>query len=66
LLEKITAPRSFEWLKRKVDFEKAQEIRKLDLPGIKVGEESQRFYPKDTLAAHILALPGRQSRSGGH
>ena len=58
LLEKITAPRSFEWLKRKVDFEKAQEIRKLDLPGIKVVEESQRFYPKDTLAAHILGFAG--------
>ncbi len=58
LLEKITAPRSFEWIKRKVDFEKAQKIRQLDLPGIKVVEESQRFYPKDTLAAHVLGFAG--------
>lgn len=58
LMEKITASRSFEWLKRKVDFEKAQKIRQLDLPGIQVVEESQRFYPKDTLAAHVLGFAG--------
>ncbi|NMA14360.1 MAG: stage V sporulation protein D, partial [Clostridia bacterium] len=39
LREKITADRSFEWVKRKLDFEKAQQIRDLDLPGIKVVEE---------------------------
>ncbi|WP_242965418.1 hypothetical protein [Dehalobacterium formicoaceticum] len=58
LLEKITAARSFEWLKRKIDFEKAQKIRELDLPGIKIVEESQRFYPKDNLAAHVLGFSG--------
>lgn len=58
LIEKITANRSFEWLKRKVNFENAQKIRELDLPGIKIVEESQRFYPKDTLAAHVLGFAG--------
>lgn len=58
ILQKITADRSFEWLKRKVDFDKAKKIRELDLPGIKVVEESQRFYPKDNLAAHILGFAG--------
>lgn len=58
LTEKITANRSFEWIKRKLDFKKAQMIRDLELPGIKVVEESQRFYPKDTLACHILGFAG--------
>lgn len=58
LMAKITANRSFEWLKRKVTFESAQKIRELDLPGIKIVEESKRFYPKDTLAAHILGFAG--------
>lgn len=58
LLAKITVSRSFEWIKRKVPFEKAQKIRELDFPGIKVVEESQRFYPKDTLASHILGFAG--------
>lgn len=58
LLEKITVQRSFEWIKRKLDFQKAQQVRELDLPGIKVIEESQRFYPKDHLAAHVLGFAG--------
>ncbi|WP_148134302.1 stage V sporulation protein D [Candidatus Formimonas warabiya] len=58
ILKKITAARSFEWLQRKVDFAKAQKIKQLDLPGIKVVEESQRFYPKDTLASHVLGFAG--------
>lgn len=58
LLERITVNRSFEWIKRKVDFDKAQKIRKLDLPGIKIAEESQRFYPKERLASHILGFAG--------
>jgi stage V sporulation protein D (sporulation-specific penicillin-binding protein) len=58
VLEKITVSRSFEWLKRKIDFEKAQKIRELDLPGIKIVEESQRFYPKDNIAAHVLGFSG--------
>ncbi|MDD4752977.1 MAG: stage V sporulation protein D [Desulfitobacteriaceae bacterium] len=58
LKEKITADRSFEWVKRKLDFEKAQQIRDLELPGIKIVEESQRFYPKDQLACHILGFAG--------
>jgi len=58
ILKKITASRSFEWIKRKVDFEKTQKIRKLDFPGIKVVEESQRFYPKDSLASHVLGFAG--------
>jgi len=56
---KITKKGSwFEYIKRKVDFEKSAKIKELDLPGISVAEESQRFYPHDTLAAHVLGFAG--------
>jgi stage V sporulation protein D (sporulation-specific penicillin-binding protein) len=58
ILAKITKNSSFEWIKRKVDFAKSQEIEDADMPGIKIIEETQRFYPKGSLAAHILGFAG--------
>ena len=54
----ITKNRSFMWVKRKVSFEQAELIKKADLPGIRTVEESQRFYPKGTLASHLLGFAG--------
>ena len=48
----------FEYVARRVDFEKAAAIRELNLPGIRVAEESQRFFPSDHLAAHVLGFAG--------
>ena len=49
---------SFVWIKRQVDFETSQKLRKLDLKGIGLSEESRRFYPKGKLASHILGISG--------
>ncbi len=57
-LKKITASSSFEWIKRQITPEQAQQIRDLQLPGIDLTEESRRFYPKGTLASHILGISG--------
>ncbi len=64
LYEKITGDTSFVWLQRKVDFDvsrlireariKAQEENSGLLAGIEIEEESQRYYPQGTLAAHVL------------
>jgi len=43
---------------RKITQEKAQEIRNLQLPGIFVAEDSKRYYPYDSLAAHVLGFTG--------
>jgi stage V sporulation protein D (sporulation-specific penicillin-binding protein) len=43
---------------RKITQEKAQEIRGLQLPGIVVAEDNQRYYPFGSLAAHILGFTG--------
>lgn len=58
LLEKITKHSSFEWVKRQIEPEKAKQIRELKYPGIDLTEESRRFYPKGTLASHILGISG--------
>jgi stage V sporulation protein D (sporulation-specific penicillin-binding protein) len=56
--ELLTKRESFVWLKRKVDFQVAKELRSLRLPGIEFVEESKRHYPKEQLAAHVLGFVG--------
>lgn len=58
LYERITRRSSFEWVKRQVEPEKTQKLRELNLPGIGFTEESKRYYPKGTLASHILGISG--------
>ncbi len=58
IYEKITSDSSFVWIERKVDFEVAEMIQFENLPGITVVEETQRFYPRTTLAAHVLGFAG--------
>lgn len=56
--EKITSDNSFIWVQRKADYTAAETIREADLTGISVVEETQRYYPKNTLAANILGFSG--------
>ncbi len=58
LYERITRRSSFEWVKRQVEPDKTKELRELDLPGVGFTEESRRYYPKGTLASHILGISG--------
>lgn len=43
---------------RKLDAEKAREVRALGLPGIYLTEEGRRYYPFGELAAHVLGFVG--------
>jgi len=56
--KRLTANTTFEWIKRKVDFDLAEQIKAEELPGIQLIEESQRYYPQGTLAAHVLGFAG--------
>ena len=58
IYDRITRKASFVWIKRQVDFETSQKLRKLDLDGIGLSEESRRFYPKGKLACHVLGISG--------
>jgi cell division protein FtsI (penicillin-binding protein 3) len=51
---RLASSRSFVWVARKLPPEKAQAIAALNLKGVYFQKESQRFYPKRGLAAHVL------------
>ena len=60
--ESLLADRSFIWLKRTLEPEKTAQvvelIKQYDLKGLEFVEESKRYYPNDTLAAHVLGFVG--------
>jgi cell division protein FtsI (penicillin-binding protein 3) len=56
----------FVWVKRKVSPEEAQRLRDLKLEWIEFRTESQRFYPNQSLAAHVIgAVDFAQKGNGG-
>ncbi|MFQ3574128.1 MAG: hypothetical protein SNJ53_05795, partial [Thermodesulfovibrionales bacterium] len=51
---KIASNKRFVWIERKIDHESSQKIRELRLKGIGLVTEPKRFYPKGSLASHII------------
>jgi cell division protein FtsI (penicillin-binding protein 3) len=62
---RLTSSRSFAWVARKVPAEKVERIQALNLRGIYFQRESQRFYPKGELAAHVLGYVDIDDRGLG-
>jgi cell division protein FtsI/penicillin-binding protein 2 len=66
LLRKLTGDASFTWLKRKLEPETAQAIKKAieenTLSGVAIKKEIQRLYPNDSLAAHLIGYVGAEGR----
>lgn len=62
LEEKITKKTSYEIIKRKVDNEQAEKIRKADLDGIHLVEDSKRTYPYGSLASHVIGFVGTDNQ----
>ena len=62
LKNKLKKRQAFTWVKRKIDAETARQVQMLNLPGIGLTQESQRYYPNDNLAAHILGFNGIDSQ----
>lgn len=62
VLKKITQRQSFVWVKRKIENDQAKRIRDLKLTGIGLTQEGRRFYPKGSLASHILGFAGIDSQ----
>lgn len=52
----LEAESSFVWIKRKLAPDKAEAIQSLNLKGIYLQEENQRYYPKREMAAHVLGF----------
>ena len=47
---------SFVWISRKLPPDKAEAVRALNLKGVYLQSENQRYYPKRELAAHVLGF----------
>jgi len=52
----------FVWLQRRLTPDKADAIRRLQLPGVGLTNESIRHYPNGQLAAHVLGFVGGEDQ----
>jgi cell division protein FtsI (penicillin-binding protein 3) len=58
LQRKLTAKKSFVWIKRQSTAKEAIAVKKLEIPGIDFFTEYNRYYPNTTLAAQVLGFSG--------
>jgi len=56
--ERLTRPKQFVWLARKLDGDAMRQIQVLKLDGLYFIKESRRSYPNATLASHLLGFAG--------
>ncbi len=54
----LQSNRPFVWIRRKVDQEQAEAVAKLALPGVGLVPEGKRYYPRKSLAAHVIGFVG--------
>ena len=57
LREKLTRKR-FQWVRRLAEPGESERLRELPLAGLHFEKESKRYYPKGSVAAHILGAVG--------
>lgn len=50
------------WLARGLTVETAEAIRSLRLPGIRLVQRPQRYYPQGSLAAHVIGIAGSDNQ----
>lgn len=62
LYSKLTRKCGFVYLARKIDQEKAEKIRKMNIEGIGFFREGKRCYPFNSLASHVIGFAGMDNR----
>ena len=62
IYKKVTKVVAFERIATKVDKETADKIRALNLDGVKVDEDSKRFYPYNNLASQTIGFVGKDNQ----
>jgi len=55
---KLTQHKRFVWLARRLDPEAADQVKAFKCPGVTVTSDVKRFYPEESLAAHVLGVVG--------
>ncbi len=62
VLEKVNKKVALERIKTKVDRDIANQIRDLDLAGVKIDEDILRVYPYNNLLSHVMGFVGRDNQ----
>ena len=62
LLKKLSAERSFVWLKRNLTPKQHYAVNRLGIPGIGFVTERHRVYPQGALTAHAVGFAGIDNR----
>ncbi|MGL4362491.1 MAG: penicillin-binding transpeptidase domain-containing protein [Cellulosilyticaceae bacterium] len=60
--KKVTKKVAFERIATKVEKSVADEIREMNLEGVKVDADSKRYYPYSNLASHIIGFVGKDNQ----
>jgi cell division protein FtsI (penicillin-binding protein 3) len=58
VFQKISEPKSFCWLARKISSQQAARVEAADIEGVFLIKEPKRFYPNGQLAAHLIGFSG--------
>ena len=58
VFKKLSAPKSFCWLARRISPEQTATVVNANIEGIFLVKEPKRFYPNGELAAHLLGFVG--------
>ncbi len=60
--EKLNRDKFFVWVMRKVPFELSEKIRHAKIKGIGLSRDSKRYYPNQSLAAHVIGFAGMDNK----
>jgi len=59
--QKLTSERTFVWVKRQITPREAEQIQALNLQGVGMFYEPNRYYPQGQLAGQVIGFVGRDS-----
>ncbi len=62
ILRSMNTRKSFVWIKRQIDLAYSEKLENLDIKGVYTEKEYKRYYPFDTLAAHVVGFAGIDQR----
>jgi len=58
VFKKLSSPKNFCWLARRISPEQSASVQRANLEGVFLVKEPKRFYPNGELAAHLLGFVG--------
>jgi len=62
VLEKLKRNNFYELIKTKLTEKEISDLKKMNLAGVYLGEETGRFYPFDTLASKVIGFVGKDGK----